>query len=215
MVEPPGFQKPKNETSEPKTHNSEPKPENPNTNSKPRTSNPKLQAPNPKPHTPNSGYIMRNVPEHLVREQGPQTISPTPHDLNPQPQTPKHYTPDPNPGGSTTQPQSLNTAPGGHATLAAVQGYLAHKELPCPLGLPQGPRHSPTVGAWVAAVSYERSTPVSASQVRNCRTLNTEPQPWITRRKCAAGVRRDSTDHHPLPLIHSVELPFIHSVNPP
>ena len=29
---------------------------------------------------------------------------------------------------------------------AQVQGYLVHKELRAPLGSPQGPRHSPSVG---------------------------------------------------------------------
>jgi len=28
-----------------------------------------------------------------------------------------------------------------------VQGYLAHKKTPTPLGPPQGPRHMPTVGS--------------------------------------------------------------------
>ena len=41
-----------------------------------------------------------------------------------------------------------------------LQGYLAHKKLRPPLGLPQGPRHSPTVGSYGGAISYERSTPV-------------------------------------------------------
>ena len=34
-----------------------------------------------------------------------------------------------------------------------VQGYLAHKKQPPPLGPPQGPRHSPTVGSQGGAVS--------------------------------------------------------------
>ena len=41
-----------------------------------------------------------------------------------------------------------------------LQGNLAHKKQPTSLGPPQGPRHSPTVGSQVGAVSYERGTPV-------------------------------------------------------
>ena len=41
-----------------------------------------------------------------------------------------------------------------------VQGYLAHKKQPPPLGSQEGPRHSPTVGSWEGRVSYERSNPV-------------------------------------------------------
>ena len=44
---------------------------------------------------------------------------------------------------------------------AGVQGYLAHNKSFPPLGLPQGPRHSPTVGSSGGAVSDERGTPVS------------------------------------------------------
>jgi len=42
-----------------------------------------------------------------------------------------------------------------------VQGYLAHKKTPPPLGPPKGPRHSPTVGSYGEAFSYERGTPVA------------------------------------------------------
>jgi len=31
--------------------------------------------------------------------------------------------------------------------LELVQGYLAHKKTPNPLGPPEGPRHRPTVGS--------------------------------------------------------------------
>ena len=41
-----------------------------------------------------------------------------------------------------------------------LQGYLAHKKTPTPLGQPHDPRHSPNVGSWEGAVSYERGTPV-------------------------------------------------------
>ena len=42
-----------------------------------------------------------------------------------------------------------------------VQGYLAHKKTPTPLGPLQGPGHGPTVESQGAAVSYERGTPVT------------------------------------------------------
>ena len=44
-----------------------------------------------------------------------------------------------------------------------LQGYLARNKPPPPLGPPQGPRHSPTVGSEGDAVAYERGTPVQAS----------------------------------------------------
>ena len=43
-----------------------------------------------------------------------------------------------------------------------VQGYLAHKKTPTPLGTAQGHRHRPTVGFYGEAFSYERGTPVRA-----------------------------------------------------
>ena len=43
----------------------------------------------------------------------------------------------------------------------ALQGYLAHKKQHSPLGLPQPPRHSPTVESWGGAVSYVRGTRVT------------------------------------------------------
>ena len=44
---------------------------------------------------------------------------------------------------------------------SAVQGCLAHKKQPPtpPLGPPEDPRHSPTVGFW-GVVSYGQGTPV-------------------------------------------------------
>ena len=45
-----------------------------------------------------------------------------------------------------------------------IQGYLTHKKLPTPLGLPEGPRRRPIVWSWAAAVSYERGTPVSSAR---------------------------------------------------
>ena len=41
-----------------------------------------------------------------------------------------------------------------------LQGDLAHKKQDTPLGPPQGPRHSPTVGSYGGDVSYERGSPV-------------------------------------------------------
>ena len=41
-----------------------------------------------------------------------------------------------------------------------IQGHLAHKTTPTPLGPPYDPGHGPTVGSYGAAVSYERGTPV-------------------------------------------------------
>ena len=42
----------------------------------------------------------------------------------------------------------------------AVQGYLARKKTPIPLGPPQDPRLGPTVGSYCLAVSYKRGTPL-------------------------------------------------------
>ena len=41
-----------------------------------------------------------------------------------------------------------------------IQGYLAHKKQPAPLGPPQFPRYSPTVGSWEGGGSYKQGTPV-------------------------------------------------------
>ena len=46
------------------------------------------------------------------------------------------------------------------AECQTIQGYLAHKKTPTPLGPPQDPMHSPTVGSCGGAVSYERGTTV-------------------------------------------------------
>ena len=42
----------------------------------------------------------------------------------------------------------------------SLQGYLAHKKMPTPLGPPYDPRHRPTVGSLGWRFSYERGTPV-------------------------------------------------------
>ena len=57
-----------------------------------------------------------------------------------------------------------------------VQGNLAHKEMPTPLGPPQGPRRIPTVGAQGVAISYERGTPAHLA-TRRCK----HPNPLIDR----------------------------------
>jgi len=44
-----------------------------------------------------------------------------------------------------------------------IQGYLAHKKTPTPLGPPQDPRHRPTVGSYGVAVSYTRGSPVTCA----------------------------------------------------
>ena len=70
------------------------------------------------------------------------------------------YTETLNPRLSTqNRPQQAARAP-WEPLQAELQGYLAHKKLPTPLGLPQGPRHGPTVGSYGVAVSYKRGTPV-------------------------------------------------------
>ena len=43
-----------------------------------------------------------------------------------------------------------------------LQGYLAHKKTPTPLGPPWDPRHGATIGFYEKAFSYERGTPVHA-----------------------------------------------------
>jgi hypothetical protein len=58
-------------------------------------------------------------------------------------------------------------------THLALQGYLAHKKHPPPLGPPQGPRRSPTVGSCGGAVSYEQGIP-AGSYGRNMP----ENMPW-------------------------------------
>jgi hypothetical protein len=63
-----------------------------------------------------------------------------------------------------TDDAPVHTLPG--LDTFSVQGYLAHKKLPTPPGLPQGPRHSPTVGSKAAAVFYERSILVVLSIYR-------------------------------------------------
>ena len=52
----------------------------------------------------------------------------------------------------------------------AIQGYLAHKKPPPPLGPPQGPGHRPTVGSWEESRCHERGTPVLL-RVRSIRVV--------------------------------------------
>jgi len=62
------------------------------------------------------------------------------------------------------------SSPGGSAGAAPwsgpVEGYLAHKKPPTPLGLPQDPEHRDTVTSYGRAVSDERGTPVCHFIVR-------------------------------------------------
>ena len=46
-------------------------------------------------------------------------------------------------------------------TVCGLQGYLAHKKQPPPLGPPQDPRYGPTVGSQGGPVSHVRGTPVA------------------------------------------------------
>ena len=48
-----------------------------------------------------------------------------------------------------------------YPSVMRLQGYLAHKKTPTPLGQPYGPGRIPTVGSWGGAFSYERGTRVS------------------------------------------------------
>jgi len=50
-----------------------------------------------------------------------------------------------------------------------VQGYLAHKKTPTPLGPPQDPRHRPTVGSQGGALSYERGARIKQHMQRISR----------------------------------------------
>jgi len=50
-----------------------------------------------------------------------------------------------------------------------LQGCLAHKKTPTPLGTPWEPRHGPTVGSYGGAFSNERGTPVHADFCLNAK----------------------------------------------
>ena len=56
-----------------------------------------------------------------------------------------------------------HTRRGKERTIRTLQGYLAHKKQPNPLGPPSGPSHRPTVGSQGGAVCHERSSPVRMS----------------------------------------------------
>ena len=47
-----------------------------------------------------------------------------------------------------------------------LQGYLAHKKMPTPLGPPTDPRHRPTVGSYGGAFSDARGTPVQEGKCK-------------------------------------------------
>ena len=59
-----------------------------------------------------------------------------------------------------------------------TQEYLAHKKQPTSLGPPEGPRHSPTVGSWVGAVSYERGTPITPEPEPQLETFDVLREWW-------------------------------------
>ena len=54
-----------------------------------------------------------------------------------------------------------------HAAASLVQGYLAHKKPPAPLGPRSGPRHGLTSRSEGGAISYERGSPVDRETVPN------------------------------------------------
>ena len=61
----------------------------------------------------------------------------------------------------------------------ALQGCIAHKKPPPPLGPPEGPRHKLTVECWGGAVSYERGTPIGVSPVVHVETRVQENLPTL------------------------------------
>jgi len=62
-----------------------------------------------------------------------------------------------------------------------IQGYLAHTKQPSPLGPPQGPRHTPTVGFYGGLVSYERGTPVGIGRGRGAQSAVKIRLQWANR----------------------------------
>ena len=50
----------------------------------------------------------------------------------------------------------------------SVQGYLAHKKEPPPLGPPYDPRYRPTEGSQGGAFSYEEGVPVEVEMKCKC-----------------------------------------------
>ena len=64
--------------------------------------------------------------------------------------------------------------------LKDLQGYLAHKKTPTPLGPPEDPGPRPAVGSQSVTVSYERGTSVMDPHLRIIpQTLVTEGSYWM------------------------------------
>ena len=84
-----------------------------------------------------------------------------------------------------------------------IQGYLAHKKLPPPPGLPQGPRHIRTVGSYGEAVSYGRGTPVLCTFYTSFYTNSGVCARWAAEDGCA----NPSLPHQPFTVdfLHIVE----------
>ena len=59
-----------------------------------------------------------------------------------------------------SRPENL-TAQYPDSEAKPLQGYLAHKTQPPPLGPPYEPGHDPTVGSYGVAVSHKQGTPVN------------------------------------------------------
>ena len=61
----------------------------------------------------------------------------------------------------------------GTSPTSPVQGYLAHKKTPSPLGPSYYPKHRPTVGSLGDAFSIERESPVKGCCVLDLKSVNT------------------------------------------
>ena len=72
--------------------------------------------------------------------------------------------------GLSREDERVPAPPAFH--LAYLEGYLAHKKPPTPLGPPQGPRRGPTVGSRRAAIFYKQRTP---AQNPTHQTVSTPP----------------------------------------
>ena len=67
--------------------------------------------------------------------------------------------------------QQTDPGPYGGPRGGGLQGYLAHKKTPTPLGSPEVPRHKATVGSYGGGLSYERGTPVMTIHIPSSRWL--------------------------------------------
>ena len=59
-----------------------------------------------------------------------------------------------------------------------LQGYLAHKKHPTPLGPPQVPRHRATVGSYGGGVYHERGTPAQCCAVNFPGVVHSQNPGW-------------------------------------